>query len=106
MTGDATPWLTPHPDGVVLALRVHPGARHAGLTGVHGDHGEALALRVTAPPVEGKANEAVLVVVADLLGVRRSSVELLSGTTARHKRVLVRGADAARIARTIQQLLA
>jgi uncharacterized protein len=105
VSGDATPWITRHPDGVVLALRVQPGARRAGLAGVHGVDGEELSLRVTAPPVDGKANEAVLGTVATLLGVRRSSVELLSGTTARHKRVLVRGADEERIERRIRELL-
>jgi uncharacterized protein (TIGR00251 family) len=95
-------WLRTDPDGVVLSVRVQPGARRAGLTGRHGD---ALALRVTAPPVEGRANEAVLDAIAELLGVRRSEVSLRRGATSRAKQVHVRGVDPVAVVRRIEHLL-
>jgi uncharacterized protein (TIGR00251 family) len=74
---------------VVLRLLVQPGARRPGVVGRHGD---ALKVAVAAPADRGKANEAVLALVAEVLGVARSSVELVAGATARSKRVAVRGA--------------
>jgi uncharacterized protein (TIGR00251 family) len=82
---------------LVLRLHVQPGARRPGVVGRHGD---ALKVAVTAPADRGRANEAVLALVAELLGVPRSAVELVAGATSRSKRVAVRGigADAARLA--------
>ncbi len=76
---------------VVLRLHVQPGAARAGMGGRHGD---AVKVAVSAPPDKGKANEAVLVLVAAALGVPRSAVELVGGTTSRAKRVAVRGRTA------------
>lgn len=80
-----------HPEGTVLRLRVQPGARREGFSGTHG---EALKLAVTAVPERGRANEAVLALVARVLGVPRRGVRLLSGETTRDKRVLVAAAAA------------
>lgn len=77
--------------GVVLRVHVQPGARTAGPAGRHGD---AVKLRVAAPAVDGKANEAVLDAVAALFSVRRSQVTLMSGHTSRRKRVRIDGIDA------------
>jgi len=74
--------------GVVLHLRVQPGARRSEVVGRHGD---ALKVRVAAPPVEGKANAAVVALVAGLLGVRVAQVEVIAGPTSRTKRVQVAG---------------
>lgn len=52
-------------------------------------HGDSLKVRVKAPPVEGKANEAVIAFVAERLGVRRSEVRVASGATSREKRIAV-----------------
>ncbi|MCU1372826.1 MAG: hypothetical protein JWO68_112 [Actinomycetia bacterium] len=73
---------------VVLRLHVQPGA---GRSEVVGRHGTALKVRVGAPPDKGRANDAVLALVADVLGVARSAVELVAGPTSRAKRVAVRG---------------
>jgi uncharacterized protein (TIGR00251 family) len=79
-------------DGVVvLRLRVQPGARR---TAVVGRHGDALKVAVQAPPDQGKANEAVLRLVADVLGVARADVELVGGGANRAKRVAVHGPTA------------
>lgn len=72
----------------MLQLRVQPGAGRAGVVGRHGD---ALKVRVAAPPIDGRANEAVLELIADELGIKSAHVVLVSGHTARTKRVLVRG---------------
>ena len=73
---------------VVLGLHVQPGATR---TAVVGRHGDALKVAVSAPPDQGKANEAVLTLVAGILGVRRSDVGLVGGATSRAKRVVVQG---------------
>ena len=89
------PCLRDHPDGCVLSLRVVPNARKDGPDGLHGD---ALKLRLRAPPVDGKANEALLRFVADRLKLPKSAVILKSGQTSRHKVVEVSGAPAEAVA--------
>ena len=80
---------------LVLRLRVQPGARRDAVVGRHGD---ALKVAVAAPADRGRANEAVLDLVAGVLGVGRPAVELVAGASSRTKRVAVRGltAEAAR----------
>lgn len=81
-------------DGAVLRVVVQPGARRDELAGPHGD---AVRVRVTAPPVGGRANEAVLRVLARVLGVDPGSLTVTAGATGRRKRVLVRGLAAAEV---------
>ena len=88
MSAEPAGWLRPRGDGCVLRLWVRPGASRAGVSGFHGD---ALGVRVTAPPVGGAANREVLGVLASALGVRRGDVEVEAGGGARRKRVRVRG---------------
>jgi uncharacterized protein (TIGR00251 family) len=83
-----TAWLRADGDGVILTLHIQPGAKK---TEVAGPHGEALKIRLAAPPVDGKANAALLAFVAAKVGVGRTAVELVSGQTARAKRVRVAG---------------
>lgn len=71
-----------------LRLRVVPGTTHPGVVGRLGD---AWKVRVTAPPEAGRANEAVLTVLADALGVRRRDLALVSGRTSRDKIVTLSG---------------
>lgn len=83
-------------DGVVIDVRVIPRAGRAGPAGVRDG---ALLLRLQAPPVEGAANADVVDILADLLGVPRRAVTILSGHHNRRKRVAVAGIttdDAAR----------
>jgi uncharacterized protein (TIGR00251 family) len=75
---------------VVLRLHVQPGA---GRTAVQGRHGDALKVRVAAPPEKGRANDACTALVAELAGVAPTAVELTSGATSRAKRFTVRGVD-------------
>jgi uncharacterized protein (TIGR00251 family) len=74
--------------GVTFAVKVHPRARKNAITGTMGD---SLKLALTAPPVEGKANQAVLEFFADLFAIPRSSVTIASGETSRNKVVRIAG---------------
>lgn len=71
---------------LTLVLHVQPGAK---TTGVSGRHGDALKLRLAAPPVEGQANQALLAFLAEAFGVPRRQVELRRGASSRHKEVLI-----------------
>ncbi|GGY09849.1 DUF167 domain-containing protein [Paludibacterium paludis] len=75
-------WITPKGDALRLTLYVQPGARK---TEVAGEHGGALKIRLAAPPVDGKANEALQTWLADSLGIPRRSVRLVSGEKNRNK---------------------
>ncbi|MBP8267071.1 MAG: YggU family protein [Zoogloea sp.] len=84
-------WLNRAADGsVVLTLHIQPGAKKTEIAGLHGD---ALKIRLAAPPVDGKANAALIAFLAKACGMSKSSVELVSGDTSRSKRVRVCGAD-------------
>lgn len=89
-------WFAQAADGsLILTLHIQPGAKKSGIAGLHG---EALKIRLAAPPVDGKANAELLGFLAKACGVSRSAVELLSGETSRAKRVRISGADPARVA--------
>jgi hypothetical protein len=74
--------------GVTFAVRVHPRAKKNGITGEIGD---AVKVALTAPPVEGRANEACVEFFAKLLKVPRSSVTIASGQSSRNKVIRVAG---------------
>lgn len=73
-------------DDLVLDLWVQPGARCSELAGSHGD---ALKVRVAAPPLEGRANSALIAFLAELFAVPRRQVQLEQGSSGRRKRVRV-----------------
>lgn len=77
-------------DGVVFKVRVQPRASMNKLVGLYED---ALKIRLTAPPVEGAANEACRAFLAGLLSVSRSQVKITSGSTGRNKMIKVTGVD-------------
>jgi uncharacterized protein (TIGR00251 family) len=85
------PWLNDEGDALILTLHIQPAAKK---TEVVGPHGDALKIRLAAPPVDGKANAALLKFIAAQLGVSKNSVTLISGDTARAKRLRVAGVDA------------
>jgi uncharacterized protein (TIGR00251 family) len=78
------------PEGIVLRIHVQPGA---GRSAVVGRHGDALKVRVAAPPVEGRANDAARALLAGALGVPEAEVELTSGQSSRSKRFRLKGLD-------------
>ncbi len=79
---------TAHADGCIIAVRAQPGARRNGVVGEH--HG-ALKVAVTAPADRGRANKAIEEVLAEVLGLKKAQVEMLSGATSRDKRFLLHG---------------
>lgn len=83
-------WYRISDDVVVLTLHVQPGAKKSEVTGLHGD---ALKLKLAAPPIEGRANEALLKFIARLFEVPLRQVELKQGEQSRHKVVAVTGSS-------------
>ena len=75
-------------DGVRFAVRVQPRASRSEVVGVHGD---ALRVRLAAPPVDGAANEALIRLLADTLHVPRAAVTIVGGLSSRSKIVRVAG---------------
>ena len=90
-------------DDVVVRVHVHPGA---GRTTVDGRHGDALKVRVGAPPQGGRANTAVIGLVAEVLGVPAANVTIVSGATSRSKRVRVTGLPIADLDRRLELAIA
>ena len=84
-------WYRKTAEGWVIAVHVQPGAKKSAAAGLHGG---ALKLRIAAPPVEGKANDALVEFIADALGVPRRAVSVVKGASSREKKVLVADASA------------
>jgi uncharacterized protein (TIGR00251 family) len=83
------PWWHEQRDGSwQLSVRVQPGASR---TEVAGEYGDQLRIRLQAPPVDGKANAALVTFVAERLGVPRSAVSVVRGQTSRSKVLRVDG---------------
>ena len=78
----AEDWLREGTGRTTLTLHIQPGAKK---TEVAGKHGDALKIRLASPPVDGKANAALINFVADRLGLAKSAVSLKSGQTSRRK---------------------
>ena len=85
-------WLKPQPDGVLLAVKLQPRASKNEI-GVA--LGEELRIKVTAPPVDAAANEALVRLLAETLAWPRSKVELVRGHTSRHKTIKLHGLSVA-----------
>jgi uncharacterized protein (TIGR00251 family) len=79
-------WCSAIPGGVRIAVQVQPGAKKTEVVGVHGD---ALKLKLQAPPIEGRANEALVKFLSGVLAVPRSAVTITHGQTNRRKLVEV-----------------
>jgi hypothetical protein len=78
--------------GVTLAVRAQPGAKKTTIVGVYGEGATAqLKIAVQAPPIEGRANSALIAFLANLFGIPKSSVELMSGELSRSKVFLLHG---------------
>jgi uncharacterized protein len=87
---------------VTFAVRVHPRAKKDAISGIIGD---ALKLSLTAPPVDGKANEACIRFLADSLRVPRSSVTIAAGETSRNKVIRVQGLTAAQVEERLRSVI-
>ncbi len=93
-------WLNGTSDGVTLAVRVIPRSSRNQIVGVEND---ALKIRLTAPPVEGAANAALIEFIADWLHVRKSAVSIVGGDKSRNKRVRVSGVTAEQVSQRLGQ---
>ena len=78
-------------DGAILTVHLQPRASTTECVGIHGD---AIKIRVAAPPVDGAANDALIRFLANRFSISHTSVRIYSGAGSRHKRVLVKGATA------------
>jgi len=76
-----------HPEGLILDVRVQPKSAQNAVVGVHDG---ALKIKLNAPPVDGKANKALVQFLAKWLRCSKSTFEIVSGQTSRNKRLLVR----------------
>jgi uncharacterized protein len=74
--------------GVTLSVRLHPRAKRNAITGEVGD---ALKISLTAPPIDGRANEACIAFLAEVLNVPRSSITITSGQSSRNKGIRIAG---------------
>ena len=86
----STGFARAHANGTLLNVRAQPGARRSEITGVHGD---ALKIKIAAPPEDGKANAELCEFLARTLGVAKNSVSVISGNSSRSKKVLIESID-------------
>ena len=85
-------------NGVTMAVRAQPGAKRTAITGVYGEGAAAqLKIAVQAPPIQGRANLALIAFLADTFGVAKNKVELVSGELSRSKVFQVRGVTVAQV---------
>ena len=96
------PKITLHAAGVVLSIRVQPGARK---NSIHGVHDGALKVSVRAAPEDGKANDAIMELLKKSLGIKRNQIEILSGQTSRNKKILIRELKLEELAQKIRTLI-
>jgi uncharacterized protein len=90
-----TGFFRPHPNGVYLHVKVQPRASQ---NQVDGPLGDELKIRITAPPVDAAANEALVRFLADALGCARGAVQIVRGQTSRHKVLFLKGLNADEVA--------
>jgi hypothetical protein len=92
-----------HPHGLSLKVQVQPKSSRNQIVGPHGD---ALKVKLTAPPVEGAANKACLDLLARVLGVPKSALEITSGQSSRLKKIFIRcdPKEGDRIRRRLEEL--
>jgi uncharacterized protein (TIGR00251 family) len=77
-------------DGIVIEVKVEPRSSKKGIAGVMDN---VLKVKLTAPPVEGEANEQLIEVVSELTGVRKSNIRILRGLSSKRKVVEIKGVD-------------
>lgn len=97
-----TPWLQITRKGdLQVTVHVQPGAKTTSCAGVHGD---ALKIRLHAPPVDGKANQALVAWLAKTLGCPQGAIELIRGQTSRRKTLSISTSQADALIRQLQTL--
>ena len=94
-------FLNSQADGVLLSIKLQP---RASKNEICAPIGNELKIKVTAPPVDAAANEALIKLLAETLGCGRNRVELIRGRTSRHKTVLLHGFKLEEIAAKLESL--
>jgi len=94
--------LTPHSEGVILHIRALPGSKSNEIRGVQEG---ALKISVTQIPEKGKANKVIRKILADVLDLRASQLEILAGETTSQKKFLIRDADIESLQQKINELI-
>jgi len=82
------------PEGIILHVRAQPGARKDEIAGEWGGRAtpaHSLKIRITAPPEKGRANEAIIRLLAKKLGLKKSAISVVYGETSRDKKILIKG---------------
>lgn len=95
-------WITETKDGVILNIHATPRASR---NQIQGEHGDALKIRLNAPPVDGKANEALIDFLSEVLDIPQRQLTLLSGQASRKKRVAVRDTTAKQILEELKKTI-
>ena len=90
--------ITSSPDGAIVDVRVIPRATSSAIAGTRGD---AVLVRLKAPPVDGAANAELIRLFADLLGVPQRNIQIVSGERSRGKRVRISGRTVADVERLL-----
>ena len=95
--------VKPHPEGAILPVRAQPGARR---NEIRGEQDGMLKVCVTQPPEKGKANKAIVALLAGSLSLKKSQIELIGGATSPRKRFLVRRVSPEELSNQIRELQA
>lgn len=88
-------------NGVTIDVLIQPKSSRDEITGVHGDR---LKIKLTAPPVDGKANAALIAFLATTLGISKSAISIVRGETSRQKRIRITGMTAEQVKLRITHL--
>jgi hypothetical protein len=84
--------------GVTLSVRAQPGAKKTAITGIYGEGAAAqLKIAVHAPPLEGRANQALIAFLAETFAVPKNAIEVISGELSRSKVLLLKGVTLAQV---------
>jgi len=92
------PFIKAGADGVLLSIKLQP---RASKNEIAGPMGEELKIKVTAPPVDSAANQALIDLLAEKLGCSRGAVQIVHGKTSRHKKILITGLSIAEVLRCL-----
>lgn len=89
-------------EGIIIAVRAQPGARRTAITG---EHDGALRIAVTTAPEKGQANKAIVKILSKSFQLPKSAIELVSGTTSRQKKFLLRGLSKQTVSGVLEPIL-
>lgn len=84
-------WLIEKPNEIILSIHAQPGAKRSNIVGLYGDK---LKIAIATPPVDGKANKALIAYIAKILEIPKSKLKIISGESSREKRIRIHGINA------------